>query len=118
VAYLAIFSVARRIVGINLALVATALAALHPVLSFFDRSFEDSMPAFFLVALSIASLQRLSERRRMSGAVLCGLLLALAGLARSNLFLLVPLAMIWLFWISPRPEPAARADFNNAISDH
>jgi 4-amino-4-deoxy-L-arabinose transferase-like glycosyltransferase len=69
VAYLAIFSVARRIVGIDLALVATALAALHPALSFFDRSFEDSMPAFFLVALSIASLQRLSERRRMSGAV-------------------------------------------------
>ncbi|HYL18023.1 MAG TPA: glycosyltransferase family 39 protein [Burkholderiales bacterium] len=117
VAYLAIFSVARRVVGINLALVATALAALHPVLIFFDRSFEDTVPAFFLVALSIASLQRLSQRRRMSDAVLCGWLLALAGLARSNLLLLVPLAMIWLFWISPRSEPIARADFDDALSD-
>jgi hypothetical protein len=114
VAYLAIFSVARRIVGINLALLATALAALHPVLIFFDRSFEDSVPAFFLVALSIASLQRLAERRRLPDAVLCGGLLALAGLARSNLLLLVPLAIIWLFWISPRRKPAARAHFDDA----
>ena len=117
VAYLAIFSVARRIVGINLALIATAFAALHPVLIFFDRSFEDSVPAFFLVALSIASLQRLSERRRLPDAVLCGGLLALAGLARSNLLLLVPLALIWLFWISPRREPIARAHSENAVSD-
>jgi hypothetical protein len=96
-AYAAIFTVARRIIGTRPALLATLLAVLHPVLIFFDRSFEDSTLALLFTALAIASLQRLSERRRLSDAVLCGLLLSAAVLARSNLLLLVPLAIGWFY---------------------
>jgi hypothetical protein len=96
-AYAAIFAVARRIIGTRPALLATLLTVLHPVLIFFDRSFEDSTLALLFTALAIASLQRLSELQRLPDAVLCGLLLSAAVSARSNLLLLVPLAVFWLY---------------------
>ncbi len=102
-AYAAIFCVSRRIVGSRAAVVATLAMAIHPVLIFFDRSFEDSVPALLFTALAIAALQRLSERRRISDAVLCGMMFAAAALARSNLLLLAPLAAGWLY-LAPRHE--------------
>jgi hypothetical protein len=107
-AYAAIYCVARRIVGSKLALLATLLTALHPVLIFFDRSFEDSVPALLFTALAIASLRRLSERRQISDAVLCGLMLSAAALARSNLLLLAPLGIVWLY-LSSRGTPSIAA---------
>jgi dolichyl-phosphate-mannose-protein mannosyltransferase len=119
-AYAAVFSVSRRVVGPRAALVAILAIAIHPVLIFFDRSFEDSVPALLFTALAVAALQRVSAQRRISDAVLCGLMFAAAALARSNLLLLAPFAGGWLYLtLRHAPEPTPAADVSpNRISLH
>jgi 4-amino-4-deoxy-L-arabinose transferase-like glycosyltransferase len=82
-AYALVFLVARRAMPAAAAWCGLAAALLHPVLVYYDVSFEDSVLAMVLLAAAVALATRASGG--LGAAAGAGTLLGLAVLARPNL---------------------------------
>jgi len=103
-AYLLIYRAASLLLGAGIGLAALALIALHPVLIYYDHSFEDSTLALLLLSGTLVLfLQARSPRRGLLMATgLCG---GLALLARPNLALVL-LCLAGYLCCLARPRPA------------
>ncbi len=96
--YAFLFLLASRIFSFTVASCALALLALHPVLIFFDTSFEDSVLCFFLLSAALLVLHAGLVRGRAHHYVFAGMLFALCVLTRPNTLLILLLATAVPLW--------------------
>jgi 4-amino-4-deoxy-L-arabinose transferase-like glycosyltransferase len=82
-ACLAIYRLVERTCGFRTALASLLWSCLHPVLVYFDVSFEDGALALVLLALALATFVRHGERS-LRGLAAAGTFMGLAILARPN----------------------------------
>jgi len=97
-AVVAIGLLGRRVAGPRVGLLAAAIAALYPALVAADGSLLTETLYGLIVALCLLAALRLHERPGPATAALLGALIALAGLARSEALLLLPLLAVPLAW--------------------
>lgn len=96
VAYTLLFAIARREWGARVAWGALLLALAHPVLIYYDTSFEDSVLCLVLISAALAALLR-APVGPLSRA-LAGALMGLATLARPNVALVTAGLALWIAW--------------------
>jgi tetratricopeptide (TPR) repeat protein len=91
----------RRFLGPVHALGAAFLAAVYPLLLFYEQMLMIVTVAVFLNALTLFALARFSETRTVLRAAVAGLPLGLAVLARPNVGLFALLLPLWLLHLAP-----------------
>jgi len=91
----------RRYLGPGNALGAALLAAVYPLLLFYEQMLMIVTVAVFLNALTLYALARFAETRTLLRAAVAGLPLGLAVLARPNVGLFAILLPIWLLRLAP-----------------
>jgi 4-amino-4-deoxy-L-arabinose transferase-like glycosyltransferase len=88
IAYFLLFISAQKVFGRGIALITLAAAALHPLLMFYDTSFEDSTLALFLLSATVFSALWARDGRALRW-LLPGTAAGLMILARPSLFLVL-----------------------------
>lgn len=100
----------RHFSGMNATLV-LAVAAFHPILIFYDTSFEDTVLAFFLSAVGCYTLARPFFESTWYRFGIAGLLVGLASCARPNLIVVGFLFCFLLPWLVKSHRRAAVVSF-------
>ena len=95
--------IGRRMGGDRVGLVAAGLAAVYPNLWINDGLVMSEAPSCLLVAAILLATLRLLEDRTVLRAIICGVLIGLATLARSELALFAVLLPVVLWRWTPRP---------------
>jgi 4-amino-4-deoxy-L-arabinose transferase-like glycosyltransferase len=90
--------IARACFGARAGIAAAALMALYAPIALMELKVMASSTALLLCLAALALLLRAREERWRGRAVLPGLLLGLACLARPNILLFGPVALLWLAW--------------------
>jgi 4-amino-4-deoxy-L-arabinose transferase-like glycosyltransferase len=88
----------RRVAGMRAGLIAAGVAALYPILIAADGAMMTESTYGALAAFSMLVAYRLLDRPSLPYALLLGVLLGLAALARGEALLLLPLLLIPLLW--------------------
>lgn len=105
---LLLWSIAARLWGSRVGIVAAILAALYAPFWFYDGLVLKTFLEVLLLNASILALIVASEAGSRNGAarrgLLAGALLGLGTLARANYLALVPLLLCWLIYLAPRRE--------------
>lgn len=96
--------IARRVAGDHAGLLAAAIAALYPNLWINDGLVMSESVSSLLVALTMLALLRWIDGPNVRSAAWCGVLIGLASLARSELLLLAPLAVVLMLIVGRRDE--------------
>jgi tetratricopeptide (TPR) repeat protein len=93
----------KRLFGGAAALWAAGFMAAAPIFPYYEGFLLRDSLATFLNVLFLWSLFRCDPGKPLRGAVLCGFLLGLAALARSNALVLLPVGALWLWFLSGGP---------------
>ena len=88
----------RRVAGARAGLIAAGLAALYPILIAADGAMMTESTYGVLAAFSMLVAYRLLDDPSLRYALLLGVLLGLAALARGEALLLLPLLLVPLIW--------------------
>jgi 4-amino-4-deoxy-L-arabinose transferase-like glycosyltransferase len=88
----------RRVAGARAGLIAAGVAALYPILIAADGAMMTESTYGALAAFSMLVAYRLLDQPSIPYALLLGVLLGLAALARGEALLLLPLLLIPLLW--------------------
>jgi 4-amino-4-deoxy-L-arabinose transferase-like glycosyltransferase len=108
-AYLLIYRAASLLLGSGIGLASLVLTGIHPVLIYYDHSFEDSTPALLLLSGTLVLFLK-ARSSRWGLLALTGLCGGLTLLARPNLaVVLLCLAAYLCFAARPRPARAMLA---------
>ncbi len=99
-AYLFLFLMARHLFSFRIALLSLLVLAFHPVLIFYDTSFEDSPPALFLLSLALSLVVR-PQGRAWRRWVPPGILMGMTLLVRPNLAIIFPFLAVYLWLLEP-----------------
>ena len=94
--------VARRVGGDRVGLIAAAFAAIYPNLWINDGLVMSESVSCLVIALTLLAIMRGTESPTYQRAVLCGVLMGLGALARSELLLLAPLGALLMLLIGRR----------------
>ena len=94
--------VARRIGGDRVGLIAAALAALYPNLWINDGLVMSESVSALLIALTLLAVLRWTEAPNVRRAAICGAIVGLGALARSELILLAPLIAVVMLIVGRR----------------
>lgn len=98
----------RRVGGERAGLVAAAVAAVYPLLIATDGSFRSESLYALLVVATLLSAYRLLDRPTTRSAVLCGALIGLATLTRTEAIALLVLLVLPAALLAPRRRGALR----------
>ncbi len=97
-----VHSLGKRLFGGAAALWAAGFMAVAPIFPYYEGFLLRDSLATFLNVFFLWSLFRFSPGKPLRGAILCGFLLGLAALARSNALILLPVGALWLWLGSGR----------------
>ena len=97
--------VARRIGGDRIGLIAAGLAAVYPNLWINDGLVMSESVSGLLIALTMLLVLRWAESPGYRRAVLCGAIVGLGALARSELILLAPFIAVLMVVVGRRAAP-------------
>ncbi len=104
-----LYFLGKRIFGASVGLIAAAMAALSWVLVYFEGELLEPPLLVALTLLLLNALAGWRERRRVSGALVSGILLGLCVLTRPNLLLFGAAVPFWMWWCARRSGLPARA---------
>ena len=96
----------RRVGGERVGLVAAAIAAVYPLLIAADGSYRSESPYALLVTAALLAAYRLRDRPIARNAALCGVVIALAALTRSEAVALLVLLVLPAALLATRPRRA------------
>lgn len=99
-AYFLVYLLAARLLGPRTAVITLLVLVLHPVLIFYDISFEDSPLALFLTALTLSLVVRQRGRQRWRW-LLPGVVMGLSLLVRPNLVIVFLILAVYLWFVEP-----------------
>lgn len=89
-----------RLFSRRIAYWAAVLSALWPTFIYYDSALLITSTMTLLTCLLVLQLFRCEDRPlKMTGFVLAGVLLGVAGLARPNILLLGPALLVWIWWV-------------------
>ena len=94
--------VARRVGGNRIGLIAAAIAALYPNLWVNDGLVMSESVSCLLISLTMLTLLRWVTSPTWQGAMVCGAIIGLGALARSEIVLLAPLAAVLMVIVGRR----------------
>ena len=94
--------VARRVGGDRIGLLAAAIAALYPNLWVNDGLVMSESVSCLLISLTMLTLLRWTTAPSWRGALVCGAVVGLGALARSEIILLAPLAAVLMVIVGQR----------------
>ncbi|MGZ4702925.1 MAG: ArnT family glycosyltransferase [Ilumatobacteraceae bacterium] len=94
--------VARRVGGDRVGLIAAAIAAIYPNLWINDGLVMSESVSCLLIALTLLTMLRWTESPTYRRALICGLMVGLGALARSELILLAPLVAVLMVIVGRR----------------
>ena len=114
VTWILVFFLGRELVGDLGARFAALLLAYHEPALYFDSELYAEGLTVFLLVLVVFVAWRALRSARLSMALLLGAVTGLSALARSNLILLVPVAIVGMAFF-PRPVPARRRRFARVL---
>lgn len=93
-----IYLIGKRVFNRTVGGIAALIASLYGPLLYFEGQFLASGLSAFLNLVLILSLLRLARTPNVRKGLWAGLLLGLSAIARSNVLLFGPLALVWLWW--------------------
>ena len=96
--------VARRVGGDRIGLIAAAIAALYPNLWVNDGLVMSESVSCLLISLTMLTLLRWATSPTWRAAVICGAIVGLGALARSEVILLAPLAAVLMVIVGRRRQ--------------
>ena len=94
-----LFLLGRRLFGAPTAWIAGLAMALHWALVFYDGELLITSPIVLLDVLLLLALVQAGEDRRARWWALAGLVLGLSGVARPDVLVFAPAALLWLLWL-------------------
>lgn len=95
VTWLAIFGIGRRVGGLKVGLLATALTAFYPYLLYQNLTKNDTALFLALLAPGIWCIYRVTNGQSWRWALIAGLLFGLAALTKTLVLLMLPLIGLW-----------------------
>jgi 4-amino-4-deoxy-L-arabinose transferase-like glycosyltransferase len=98
----------RRVAGERAGLMAAALAAVYPLLIAADGSFRSESLYALLIAATLLAAYRLHDQPGAASAALCGILIALAALTRTEAIALLVLLVLPVALRATRRREAVR----------
>ena len=102
------FLLARRLFGPAVGLVLAALMSCYWIFIYFEGELLAPVLEVFLTLATLNVLARWPARTTYKTTVLAGVLVGLSTLVRPNAFVLVPVALVWIWWIARRRRDLAR----------
>jgi tetratricopeptide (TPR) repeat protein len=102
------FVLARKIFGRRVGLILAALMACYWVFIYFEGEFLAPVLEVFLALSMLIVLVRWPDRTTYKNTLLAGLLVGVFALVRPNALVLVPVALVWIWWVARRRKDSAR----------
>ncbi|MEJ2722498.1 MAG: tetratricopeptide repeat protein, partial [bacterium] len=99
---------ARPVFGPRVALIASALTAVYWIFIYFEGELLAPVLLVLLVLAALVVLSSWMNRVTYWNALLAGVLVGALALVRPNTLVLVPVALVWVWWIARRRRDSRR----------